>query len=408
MRTTGPRAFWLAFFITLGVVVPLLGSFALTAVWQKQDAAPAQQPQSGVPIRTPGPRHCGTALVAVAGQRPAFVLLRLDARENAVTLQAVPGESVLQGQSGPVLLAESYAAAGPARACALLSETLGIPIDRYLALTPDTLAAALEGAGSVRLNLTGLLSEAEQAALGLAGPVQEYDPAAAAAFLAGQDAALPPDRAGSLRAGLWEAYLRQNLERLPAALPDGLRGVSGRLLTDLSAEDLYTLAQTLDFLAGAGQAQRTDTGDALPGEGDPAQGGLRITAGVLPGHWDERAGRYEFTEETVALAAQLFGAAGEAEPEAEPESQESPVSERTPEEEAIQTSEPVQPSAQDVAPTTDPTPAPTLAPTPTPAPAEPEPTAQPAASPPSAEPAAPERPSAGAGETPSTLGRPAA
>lgn len=398
MRTTGPRAFWLAFFITLGVVLPLMGSFALTVVWQKQEAAPAQQPQSGVPIRTPGPRHSGSALVAVAGERPAFVLLRLDARENAIVLQAVPGESVLQGQSGPVLLAESYAAAGPARACALLSETLGIPIGRYLALTPDALAEALKGAGSVRLNLTGLLSESEQAALGLAGPVQEYDPAAAAAFLAGQDAALPPDRAGSLRAALWEAALRQNLEQLPAALPEGLRRVSSRLLTDLSAEDLYTLSQTLEFLAGAGQAQRTDTGDALPEAGDPARGGLRITAGVLPGRWDERAGRYEFTEETAALAQGLFGAAEE--PEAKPEENQPP----------IPASEQVPGRPPDPLPDPTPDPTPSQPPAPTPAATSPEPSgpaAPSAAGPPPAEPAAsaaPGRPSAGAGETPSTLG----
>lgn len=324
MRTSGPRAFWLSFFITLGVVLPLMGSFALYAVWQKDDAAPAGQPQSGVPVRTPGPDHACNALVALAGESPAFVLLRLDAVQGALVVEALPGQSVLLGPNGPVLLADSYAAAGPARAAALLGETLGITVDRYLALTPDALIRALEGVGSVRLNLTGLLSEEEQASLGLAGPVQEYTPETAAAFLQSMDAQLAPDRAAALRAALWEAYLRQNLEKLPAALPDGLRAVSSRLLTNLDAGDLYRLGQTLNFLAarqtGAGAAALSP-GDLPEGDAAGQEDGLRVSSGVLPGNWQPRTGRYEFSEEAAGLAAQLFGVQSE---EALPEPFEGP------------------------------------------------------------------------------------
>lgn len=308
MRRSGPRAFWLSFFITLGVVLPLMGSFALYAVWQKEDAAPVQQPQSGVPVRTPWPEHAGSILVTVAGEVPAFVLLRLDAVQGRVAVEALPGQSVLLGPSGPVLLADSYAAAGPARAAALLGETLGITVDKYLALTPEALIRALEGAGSVRLNLTGLLTEEEQTGLSLAGPVQEYTPETAADFLAGMDARLPPDRAAALRAALWEAYLRQNLEQLPAALPDGLRAVSSRLLTDLDATDLYRLGQTLNFLANRQAGTATALPGALPDEDAAArEDALRVSSGVLPGDWRPRTGRYEFSEEAAVLAAELFG-----------------------------------------------------------------------------------------------------
>lgn len=311
MRRSGPRAFWLSFFITLGVVLPLMGSFALYAVRQKEDAAPVQQPQSGVPVRTPGPEHAGSILVTVAGETPAFLLLRLDAVQGSLAVEALPGQSVLLGPSGPVLLADSYAAAGPARAAALLGETLGITVDRYLALTPEALIRALKEAGSVRLNLTGLLTEEEQAELSLASPVQEYTPETAADFLAQMDAQLPPDRAAALRAALWEAYLRQNLERLPSALPDGLRAVSSRLLTDLDATDLYRLGQTLNFLAN----RQAGTAVALPGappdeDADAREDALRVRSGVLPGDWRPRTGRYEFSEEAAALAAELFGGAG--------------------------------------------------------------------------------------------------
>lgn len=325
MRATGPKAFWLSFFITLGVVLPLMGSFALWAVWQKEDAAPAQQPQSGVPVRTPGPEHSCSLLITVASAQPAFVLLRLDAMQNLLAVEALPGQSVLLSQAGPVLLADSYAAAGPARAAELLAGTLSVPIDRYLALTPEALCAALKDAGLLRLNLTGLLTEAEQAELGLAGPVQEYSPETAAAFLADMDARLAPERAGALRAAVWEAFLRQNLEALPIALPDGLRAVSSRLLTNLTAADLYTLSQTLNFLAsGPAAAAPLPEQPSAPEDPQPApaeDGALRITAGVLPGHWNPQSGRYELSEEAAALAARLFGAAaaGPAETPAAPD-----------------------------------------------------------------------------------------
>ena len=48
---------------------------------------------------------------------------------------------------------------------------------------------------------------------------------------------------------MWVAFFRQELELLPAALPDALRAHSSSLLTDLTAQDLLILDDTLEFLA---------------------------------------------------------------------------------------------------------------------------------------------------------------
>ena len=198
-------------------------------------------------------------------------------------------------------------------------------------LCRGALCTALEKIGLIRLNLTGLLTEEEQAELGFAGPVQEYSPETAAAFLAGMDARLTPERAGALRAAVWEAFLRQNLEALPAALPDGLRAVSSRLLTDLTAADLYTLGQTLNFLAagpaGAAPLPKTENAGEGPEDSPVQDGALRITAGVLPGRWSPQNGRYEFDEDTAALAVQLFGA----QPTPDAENEEAPEAVQGPE-----------------------------------------------------------------------------
>ena len=114
MRASGGRIFWASFLLTLAVIGPLLGLFVFWGVQQNRRAVQTQQAQSGVPIQRPGSL---SLLLAVAGERPAFVLARLDGASPAFRLVVVPGETVvLDGQGQPITLAESYAAAGPARA----------------------------------------------------------------------------------------------------------------------------------------------------------------------------------------------------------------------------------------------------------------------------------------------------
>ena len=116
--------------------------------------------------------------------------------------------------------------------------------DRYLAITPGSLGQVWGDLEDPRVNLTGLLEQSELESLGLSeSPVLSLAPEEATAFIAALD--LPVAREARLRGAVWQAALRQQLEELPTALPAGLRAVSGSLLTDLSAADLYDLADTL-------------------------------------------------------------------------------------------------------------------------------------------------------------------
>lgn len=282
---SGPKAFWLSFFLTLAILVPLLGGFVLYGLWQQDSAAPAQITQSGVPVAGSGGDH--TLFVAVAADSPGFVLLRLDGENDVIRVCPVPAASVVSAPGGPTRLGDSYASAGPGRAAELLGQTLNIRIDRYLAIAPASLSAAWNGMEPPRVNLTGLLEPEELAALGLGeDPVVSLAPEDAPDFLAGlADAGVPPARLERVRGAVWDAALRQQLPNLSVSLIEGLRKTSSTLLTDLTLTDLYELQDTL-----SGLARRQ----------------ARVEMEVLPGRWDETGERYEFTQDSLASAGSWF------------------------------------------------------------------------------------------------------
>ena len=251
MRASGGRIFWASFFLTLAVIGPLLGLFAFWGVQQNRRAVQTQQAQSGVPIQRPGSL---SLLLAVADERPAFVLVRLDGAAPAFRLIVVPGESVvLDGQGQPITLAEGYAAAGPARAGSLLAATLGIQLDRYLAATPAVWGQSLSGLEQARVNLSPLLDEAARRALGVAA-VAQLDAGEAASLLQGTPLTGPA--LGRLRAAVWQAFALQCQGSLAESVPQGLRRCSGDLLTDLTALDLEELGRVLAQLADASCSPR--------------------------------------------------------------------------------------------------------------------------------------------------------
>lgn len=283
----GPKAFWLSFFLTLAILVPLLGGFVLYGLWQQGTAAPAQIAQSGVPVGSPTQENDHTLFVAVAAEQPGFVLLRLDGVNNIIRVCPVPAASVVSAPSGPTLLRDSYQSAGPGRAAELLSQTLNIQIDRYLAIAPASLATAWNGMEPPRVNLTGLLEPQELAALGLSeDPVVSLAPESASEFLAKLAAeGVPPARLERVRGAVWDAALRQQLPSLSTTLIEGLRKASSTLLSDLTVTDLYDIQDTLNWLARQ-QAQ--------------------VEVEVIPGRWGDAGDRYEFTEDSMASASGWF------------------------------------------------------------------------------------------------------
>ncbi|HIX34611.1 MAG TPA: hypothetical protein IAA46_11435 [Candidatus Gemmiger avium] len=288
MRMNTPRAFWLAFFLTLAVVVPLLGSFALWSVWQQADQAlRAAQSTSGLRIQVPTGENTFTMLAVVAGEEPAFVLVRPDAAGGELAVWTVPADSVVRTASGSyTTLRDCYTDAGPGRAAEALAGTLGIEVRYYLAATRQGWGTIGDGLGQVRVNLDGVAAAASLARAGLADdPVAQLAPAKLDELLEKLGCESP--ESDGVRAAVWLAAARQKAEQLPTVLPDGIRAAGG-LLTNMTALDINTLAQTLEFWVN--------------GQGE-------VDGGVLPGEWNARDGRYEFTDETLTFAAERLGAA---------------------------------------------------------------------------------------------------
>ena len=149
-----------------------------------------------------------------------------------------------------------------------LGEVFALPEDTdYLAIAPAVLTKLAARYGAVRVGFTGALTPEQLARYGKGTGVQGISAADAHSFLAALDAdtSLSPRRSAAARAAVWDAFFRQALELLPTTLPQGLREVSGSLLTSLTAVDLATLERTLEFLATS--AEPVDiTADALPGD----------------------------------------------------------------------------------------------------------------------------------------------
>ena len=285
METKGWKSFWTALWVSLLVLLPLVAGTAVLAQRQAAGRVRASESQSGVPVQLPREENHLTLLACVAGDDPAFVLLYLNADQNCIHLLAVPGQLAVPFSDGEASLADCYAAAGPARCLQGLRAVLDLPEDaHYLAATPETLAGLCDGYGSLRVGFSGALSPEELARFEQAG-VGDWDGVSAHAFLEELAASLPPASTAAARAAVWDAFFRQNLDALPASLPDSLRSASDSLLTDLTAADLLTLEDTLELLAN-GQAA--------------------VTSGVLPGRWDRAGGLYTLDKEADAAVQAFF------------------------------------------------------------------------------------------------------
>lgn len=245
--------FWQTFFVTLLLVVPMMAAavFFASQRTRQQALQQAAAGQSGV-AQPAGARQTFRLLLAVQGEPPAFLLVRCDGVSQELVFCALPGELVLDAPSGQTTLGECYLSAGPARAAELLTATLGVAPDAYLAATAATLADVW-GDGGVRFDTAAVLDAPAREALGLdGGTVAELQAEDASAFLA-QVASLSgsdPCILAQVRGALWAAFARQNPGRLEG-MADGLRAESSRLLTDLRAQDWQALSDCLAWLSQA-------------------------------------------------------------------------------------------------------------------------------------------------------------
>ena len=288
MRSGGWKPFWAALFASLLVLVPLVGGTVLLSRQQlRTQLRQAARSESGVLIQLPKTTAQLTVLLCVSGEQPGFVLAYLNASQNCVHLLSVPAVLTVPFAEEETSLARCYAAAGPARCREALAQVLALPEGtRYLAFSPDVLGRIASRYGPVRVGFTGALTEEELARYGRSRAVQGISAGDAHEFLCQlqADEAFSPVRTAAARAAVWDAFLRQDLDLLPATLPDALRASSAALLTDFAAQDYTLLGTVLEFLAN---------NSALP------------HAEALPGAWDAKAGTYTVTDASRA-AVQTF------------------------------------------------------------------------------------------------------
>jgi len=270
MNAKGWRPFWAAMLAALLVLLPLVGGTVLLTRRTLRTKF-ASRAQSGVAIRQPKEENRLSLLLCTAPTettQPGFLLLYLSASQNCIHALALPGELSVPFGAGEASLADCYRAAGPARCREALLSALALPEDtHYLALAPSVLQAIADRFGMLRVGFSGALTADELSRTGCSTNVQALSAREAETLLNSIDAdsAISPEHKAAARAAVWDAFFRQDLELLPSTLPDALRAHSSSLLTDLTAQDLLILEDTLEFLADGSASVHTE---ALPGEWD--------------------------------------------------------------------------------------------------------------------------------------------
>lgn len=279
MRSSGWKPFWAALCASLLVLIPLVGGTVLLSRQRlTSQLRQAAHSQSGVPIEADDLDPMTLLICTVPSDPdalPGFVLCGLDAAQKQISLLALPAQLEVTFSQEPAALADCYAAAGPARCRQALQELLALPEDtRYLALTDSVLQRIADRYGAVRVSLSGALSTEQLDLLGQGSAVQALLAADTQKLLRRMDAdAFSPAVTGAVRAAVWDAFVRQNLELLPSTLPDALRANSSSLLTDLTALDQITLKRILELLSSEDTTIRSAV---CPGSPDPESGHYRL------------------------------------------------------------------------------------------------------------------------------------
>ena len=149
-------------------------------------------------------------------------------------------------------------------------DTVGSAPDAHLAAPADGFADLWGGGSGVRFDTSSVLPEEARGPLGYGDdPVAQLEAGGVPDFLAGAagQPGVDPPALARVRGAVWAAFFRQGKEVLPG-LAEAVRGASARLLTDLTAQDLYRLEETLTWLSGAsGLTVDYETADLQPAAG---------------------------------------------------------------------------------------------------------------------------------------------
>ena len=169
-RRVGERVRYFVFsFVTSLMVLAVMYSFLMNVVHPNTQRASADLRQVGEDAFAPSAKDALTVLFMGAenARTPpgSYLLARFDPAQGMVAVSAMPGNMQVYNGSARESLAEVFAFGGVRYTIDLIEKTLGIPIDRYVRLTPESFVAAAGVIGSVMFSLPEPLTIEQDGAL---------------------------------------------------------------------------------------------------------------------------------------------------------------------------------------------------------------------------------------------------
>ncbi|MEG2500031.1 MAG: hypothetical protein RSA78_03085 [Oscillospiraceae bacterium] len=257
------KGFFLGFFLTLAIIIPIYLLFA--ALGLRSSALPIDGAKANVPMAKPVSEDAKTVLI-ISGKDNAetFVLLRLDALTNRICTVVLPENTVLLLDGQPITLGKAAATCGPAQAVECIAATLDITINDYIMASPKTLAEMASPLGSANVRLANYLSSEALGQLKLLVPGVETLVLSPTKLLEILSSGLIPDeQLAAIRGDGYLAFLRAGAHMLAEVFPSAMRKYSKELSTSITATDIYDYERVLKFLQK--QEPEFKTG-VLPGE----------------------------------------------------------------------------------------------------------------------------------------------
>lgn len=281
------RAFCLSFFLTVGILIPLIGCILLLQSHQIQKEQEQQVQQatagaSGVPIALPTPKDRICSLVVIQQQETNhYMLLEVNAVKNRISAIGIPSNTlVLSPQGGTGTLDEECIKAGPGRAAELLSQTLQIEIPYYILGQSSQIAKSASKFGAVSVNLSDYTIPGIKADVGKA-PVCMMVPEQVFPLL--EEWKLDSLSQANLLANISGEFILSAIQQDSTLLAELLRQSSSKLLTNLTSTEFLQIDRICKLMNGK----------------EP-----EFIPQILPGKLVSTG--FELNENTLTLAKELF------------------------------------------------------------------------------------------------------
>lgn len=218
-----------------------------------------------------------------------FILARFDPATGKVPVAVFPAQTAVKNKDKTEALSEVYRFGGAGYTKTVLSETLGVPIDRYVRVNMDAFIASAAAIGSVEFDLPSEVTVVRGgASYTLSNGKQLLDGQKVADIIRYQDYPGGESERCNITAGLTCAIVNQRMDICLSTVVDNVfEKIINLISTDISYSDYYDRKNAAEFLARLGN--------------DPS------SPVALNGEWSDDEKLYALTDTTVAALTQAFG-----------------------------------------------------------------------------------------------------